>query len=264
MLKLKDRIKKFRIIDTHLHLGCLSNLNFPSRSDKEIIGLLKQYGIEKAIFSHHAALSTVSFGFEKTIEVLREYDDYLYAYLVYNPNFAAESLDIIKKYGNIKKIAGIKIHPSWHCCYPYDEKYDVLWDYADKNSMIVLTHSWKPDVANESQKFSDPFFFGKILEEYQNVKLILAHAGGRGEYLYRVMDLLEKYENMYVDFSGDIFVPGLVEEYVRKAGSKKLLFGTDMPWIDLRYYLANIDSAHLDDDAKADIFGLNAIRLFDL
>ncbi len=264
MAQLKDRIQKYRIIDAHLHMGHLANLNFPGGSDDDIIELFKKYRIEKAIFSHHGALSTVTFGIEKTKECLEKYGDFLNAYLVFNPNFADESLDAIKEYSPNKNIVGVKIHPSWHSCYPYDEKYDAFWEYANKNKIVVLTHSWNPNVANKAQRFSDPFFFGPILEKYPDIKLILAHAGGRGEYHYKVIDLIIKYENMYVDFAGDIFVPGLVEEYVRRAGSKKLLFGTDMPWIDLRYYLTNIDHAEISDSEKADIFGLNAIRLFDL
>jgi predicted TIM-barrel fold metal-dependent hydrolase len=262
MINPGDRIKKYRIIDTHLHLGSLANLNSPGGSDKQIVELLERHGIEKAIFSHHAALSTVAFGIEKTIEALQKYDGYLLCYLVFNPNFAAESLEILKRYKGTRYVAGIKIHPSWHACYPFDEKYDALWDFADKHGLVILTHSWKPDVANKMQRFSDPFFFGKILEKYPDIKLILAHAGGRGEYHYRVIELIEKYDNMYVDFSGDVFVPGLIEEYVRRAGSKKLLFGSDMPWIDIRYHLANIGSAGIGDSQKADIFGLNAVKLF--
>jgi len=264
MKNLKDRIKKYRIIDTHIHLGNISSLNFPGGNDEEIISILKKYGVEKAVFSHHAALSTVAFGAAKTLEALEKYSDFFSAYLVFNPNFANESIEMIKRYRTLKNIAGIKIHPSWHSCYPYDEKYDLLWDYAEKNSVVVLTHSWNPNVANRAQRFSDPFFFGKILDKYPGIRLILAHAGGRGEYLYRVMDLIEKYENMYVDFSGDIFIPGLVEEYVRRTGSRKLLFGSDMPWIDARYGLSFISSAEIGDDARADIFGGNAERLFGL
>jgi predicted TIM-barrel fold metal-dependent hydrolase len=259
-----DRSRDFRIIDSHLHLGNLPNLNFPGGTDKQIIDLLKQSGVEKAIFSHHGALSTFKSGLKKTMDVLERYKDFLLAYNVYNPNFGEESLNAIKSLKDDKSFVGIKIHPSWHSCYPYDGKYEKFWEYADRNGLIVLTHSWNPHVPNRAQKYSDPFFFEKIIKKYRDVRLILAHAGGRGEYLYKVIDLLERHENLYVDFAGDIFTPGLIEEYVMRIGSERLLFGTDMPWIDVRFYISDLLASKISNGDKANIFGLNAIRLFNI
>ena len=259
-----DRLEGFRIIDSHLHLGYLANLNFPGGSDKSIIELLKQCGVEKAIFSHHSALSTFKHGLNKTYDALEKYGDFLLAYAVFNPNFSEDSLNVIKGLKDDKRFVGVKIHPSWHSCYPYDEKYTRFWEYADQNGLTVLTHSWNPDVPNRSQKYSDPFFFEKIIEKYRDTRIILAHAGGRGEYLYRVIELLERHKDLYVDFAGDIFTPGLIEEYVRRIGSERLLFGTDMPWIDIRFYIADLIAADISSTDKANIFGLNAIKLFNI
>ncbi len=259
-----DRLRDFRIVDTHLHLGNLANLNIPGGSDRSIISLLKKFGVEKAIFSHHAALSTFKQGQEKTIEILEKYGDILIAYQVFNPNYGDDSLNAIKNLRDDKRFAGVKIHPSWHACYPYDIKYQKFWEYADDNGLVVLTHSWNPNVPNKAQKFSDPFFFEPIIRKYPNISLILAHAAGRGEYLYKVIDLLEANENLYVDFSGDVFVPGLIEEYVLRLGSERLLFGSDMPWIDIRFHITNILNLKISQSDRANIFGLNAIRLFDL
>jgi len=260
---IQNRLKDFTIIDTHLHLGYLSGLNMPQEPESAIIGQYKKYGISKAIFSHHYALASVDFGMECTMRALEKYRGSFFAYLVFNPNFEKKSLEIIKEYVNHEAIAGVKIHPSWHSCYPYDERYSKFWEFADKKGLIILTHSWNPNVSNKSQKFSDPLFFEKIAKAHPDLKIILAHAGGRGDYLYKVIDLIINNDNLYVDFAGDIFEPFLVRDYVSKAGSKKLLFGTDLPWLDLRYYLSNILNAEISDSDRANIFGLNAARLFE-
>lgn len=265
---LNDIIKQQKIdiiIDTHLHFGKLSSLNVPSGSDDDIVKCLKKYNVSKAVFSHHYALSSVEFGFEKTIEVLNKYKGFLYTYLVFNPNFPKKSIEHIKKYINFEGVVGIKIHPSWHACYPFDEKYKEFWNYANENQLIILTHSWNPNVPNKAQKFSDPFFFTDIAAEYPNVKIILAHAGGRGSYLYKVIDIVKNNKNIYVDFSGDIFEPNLIETYVKKLpDSKKLLFGTDMPWVDIRYSLSKILNSNISIEDKKNILGLNALKLFNL
>lgn len=250
------------VIDSHLHLGFLSNLNIPGASDNNIISLLKESGVKKAIVSHHADLSMPDYGKELLFQSLEKFTDFLYGLLVFNPNFKDSSLDFIRKNYKREKIVGIKIHPSWHSCYPTDIRYKKFWAFAEERQIPVLTHSWNPDVPNKAQKFSDPFNFEEIIKRHPDLRLTLAHAGGRGDYLYKVIDLLEKYPNLYTDFAGDIFEPKLIETYVERLGSKKLFFGTDMPWIDVRYYLVNILNAEITDKDKENILGLNAARLY--
>jgi len=263
-LNLEELVNNYLIIDCHIHLGSLSDLFIPSDSNDTLISALKRFGVKKAITATHRELSTINYGFNELIELLNKYKDFLFGYLVFNPNFEDDSLKIIQKYFNHKSIVGIKIHPSWHLTYPFDKKYEKFWNFASENEIPVITHSWNPDVPNKSQRYSDPFFFEDIIKEHPKLKLILAHAGGRGKVLYDVINLLEKYENLYVDFAGDIFVPGLIEEYVKRVGSAKIIFGTDMPWVDVRFQLFNILNSDISDEDKRNILGLNAVKFFNL
>lgn len=117
-------------------------------------------------------------------------------------------------------------------------------------------------MANKAQKFRDPFLFVDILIKHPGLRLILAHDGGRGSYPYKVIGLLEQHPNLYEDFAGDIFEPGLIEAYVERVGSGRLLFGTDMPWLDIRFYIINILCADISGDDKINILGFNSSKLF--
>ncbi len=254
--------KNYEIIDTHLHLGELAYFNTGGNTDRQIIELIEKLKVKKAVFSHHGALSTVGLGFDKTVTILKKYRGFLFAYLVFNPNYCRKTLDTIKSNIENDGFVGVKIHPSWHKVYPYDKKYKLFWEYADANNLVVLTHSWNPHVANKDQKFSDPFFFKDILEKYGGIKLILAHSGGRGDYLYRTIELLKQFDNLYVDFAGDIFLSGLLENYVKEVGSSRILFGTDMPWSDIRYHIIRVEDSDLSKKDKNNIFSGNAKKLF--
>ena len=262
--KLEILAKNYLIIDTHIHLGNLPYLCMPSNTEENIIDLLKKNGVKKAICAHHGSLSTISYGLDELFESLERYDSFLYGYLVFNPNFEKDSLESIEKNYKRNHIAGIKIHPSWHLCYPQDNRYERFWKFAAQREIPVLTHSWDPDVPNKSQKFSDPFGFENIIKKFPGLKLILAHAGGRGKMLYRVISLMEKYPNLYVDFAGDIFIPGLIEEYIERVGSQRILFGSDMPWVDIRFHLAHVLNLNIAEEDKKNILGLNALKLFNL
>lgn len=261
-INIKNSVEKYFLIDSHLHLGYVAGFNLLNVSDDMIISIEKKTGIKKAICAHHAELATVDLGTDIFLKALEKYKDFLYGYIVFNPNHGAEELKKIKKYINHENIVGVKIHPSWHLCLPNDAKYYDFWKYAEENNIIVMTHSWNPNVANKSQKYSDPFNFEKVIKEFKNIRIILAHIGGRGDYLYKVIDLLEKHSNLYADFSGDVLEPFIIEEYVKRVGSERLLFGTDMPWTDARYHLINILHAGISEKDRVKILGLNASRLF--
>jgi hypothetical protein len=68
--------------------------------------------------------------------------------------------------------------------------------------------------------------------------------------------------NVYADTSGVRRFDYLVEA-VRRAGSKKLLFGSDGPWLHPGLELYKIRLLHLSPAAEANILGHNAIRLLD-
>ncbi len=261
--RLKKIMEKYQIIDSHLHLGVLGYMNILGDPDGSMLKLVEKYGLDYAVFSHHAALASTTFGWEKTIEALGK-DSKLYAYIVFNPNHGDFGMKLLEENIGKERFSGVKIHPSWHRCYPADARYKRFWEYAHQNKLVVLSHSWNPDVANPDQKYSDPFLLADIAKKYRDITLILAHGGGRGAYLYKVLDILKENKNIYVDFAGDILLPGLLEDYVDAIGSKRILFGTDMPWSDIRYHLLWIEGSEIDEKDKRNIFGLNAKRLFKL
>lgn len=264
LYNLENKVKDYVVIDAHLHIGSPAYLYMPSNNSDAVVNLLKKFGVKKAICSTHSSFFTINFGLNELLQILKRYRDFLFGYFVFNPNYDDISLNLLKEHLDNKSIVGIKIHPSWHLCYPDDKRYEKFWDLAQERQLPVLTHSWNPEVANKTQKFSNPFLFENIIKKYPDLKLILAHAGGREDMLYKVIDLMEKYENLYVDFAGDVFVPGLIEEYVKKVGSERLLFGTDMPWTDLRFHLAHIFNLDLNENEIKNILGINAIKLFKL
>ena len=259
---LKEFLKDTDVVDSHLHLGRVAYLNMSNKNDDNIIALLKRSGVKKAIVSHHGSFTTRKYGTKELFGLLDKYKGFLYGLLVFNPNHMEGSLGLINSSYSRKDIVGAKIHPTWHLCYPTDSRYEKFWDLAEEKKIPVLTHSWNPEVPNKAQKFSDPFLFENIIKKHPGLRLILAHAGGRGSYFYKVLGLLEKYPNLYVDFAADTFEPGLIEAYVERVGSGRILFGADMPWVDIRYHLVNILSADISEEDKKNILGLNSMKLF--
>lgn len=102
-----------------------------------------------------------------------------------------------------------------------------------------------------------------VAEEYPGVRFIIPHLGSfaddwraqRG-----LIDILVRRENVFADSSG-VRRFDLLEEAVRRAGARKLLFGSDGPWLHPGVELAKIDALGLEAADRARVLGFNLLRL---
>ncbi|MBU0477184.1 amidohydrolase family protein [bacterium] len=251
------------IIDVHTHLGKDANFYYPDVSIKKILYIMDKLGIDKICSSHLACLGgEFGYGYKETLKAFDEGKKRIYGYFVYNPNLIKESLYWMKKHRDDKRFIGIKIHPAFHQSFPHVDEYVPLWKYAENFSLPVLTHSWERDVNNPRQSFSQPHLFSQVLDKYPKLRLILAHSGGRYHGHLQAITLAKKYKNVYLDLAGDSFSFGLIEHLVKEVGSKKILFGSDLTWIDPRANLGRIFQAKITDKDKEKILGLNAVNLW--
>lgn len=102
-----------------------------------------------------------------------------------------------------------------------------------------------------------------IAAEYPDVSFILPHLGSFADD-YRahaqVIDLLVRRPNVFADTSGVRRFDYLVEA-VRRAGSHKLIFGSDGPWLHPGLELEKIFQLGLQGESLANILGKNIMRL---
>jgi len=64
--------------------------------------------------------------------------------------------------------------------------------------------------------------------------------------------------------TGSLLPRGMLERMVNGVGAERVLFGTDMPFVDGRPQIGYVACARIPDDSKRLIFGLNAKRIFRL
>ena len=265
MIDFQKEIKKLKIIDSHMHLGLSSQLYCPGYSDKRVIEMQKRYGVRICLCSHIQSLTGV---IDDQVEIIRsadeEFGNYVYWYMIYDPRAAQSSISIIDE--NRKKInfAGIKIHPVIHQTSLDDPDYYPLWEYAVENDITILSHTWSPFTDNPKQFLSGPLLLEGVLKKYKKLKIVLGHAGGKASFYPKVIDFASNFKSVYLEFAGDTFSPGIFRRAIDAIGSQKILFGTDMPWIDIRYHIINILVANISREEKMNIFYDNSIRLFGL
>ena len=102
-----------------------------------------------------------------------------------------------------------------------------------------------------------------IAAEYPDVNFIIPHMGSFADdwrAQQRMVEQLVRYPNVYADTSGVRRFDYLVEA-IRKAGARKLLFGSDGPWLHPGVELAKIKALRLSHQSEALVCGGNVSRL---
>ncbi len=171
-------------------------------------------------------------------------DDFIYQWVVIDPRDERTFLQV-RRMLKEKKTLGIKIHPIFHQ-YSILEYGRNIFSFANDYGAVVLMH---PEHIMETVK---------IVNEFPEMKLILAHLGGV-EWVQAIENA--KHGNVYADTSGNASCRNNVIEYtVKKVGSEKIFFGTDA--YSCAFQRGRIDYADISELDKENILYKNAQRVF--
>jgi len=153
---------------------------------------------------------------------------------------------------------GIKLQPSFHKTAADDDAYVPAYKLAREFGKPIMTHSWEVSSYNPVQYLSHPDRFRKHLKTFPHVTLVLGHAGGRPSALDAVAALCREYPHVRMDLAADYYDNGLIDNLAATVGVDRILFGSDMNWMDPRCNLAPVLASSLSDDDLLRILRLNA------
>ena len=105
---------------------------------------------------------------------------------------------------------------------------------ADKYGWKVILHISRPDRLKDPRNVKELM---EIEQKYPNVKLIVAHIGRAysKEDLGNAFDTLKNTKNMMFDFCANT-LPEATETCINAVGTKRILFGSDLPIAKMRMY----------------------------
>ncbi len=181
---------------------------------------------------------------------------------VFHPKSDAAQLRRLVNACRDPECAGIKIHPSTHQVAADDDAYAPVYALAETQGRTILTHSWDISATNPTQYLSHPDRFRKHLRSHPLARLVLGHAGGRPGSIPAVIALCREFPRVRVDLAGDYYDNGLIECLADGIGPGRIIFGSDMNWIDPRANLAPVLAAAVSDEAAARILRWNALETY--
>ena len=265
-----DNLEPF-IIDAHIHLGHMANFFMPDNTLDRMIRLMDRCGIKAVCASHIVGLMTHHFEYAhaETLKAVQAFPGRIYGYAIYNPHFPEKSMEVVKDHLGKKGFIGVKIHPAGHR-YPIDGVgHTPLWEHASEHGIPVLTHTWDATPQNTypyelvpAQVNAQPKLVDPVAERYPDLRIIMAHSGGHYNGHLQAIEVARKRKNVFVDIAGETISFGLIEWFVTEIGAGKILFGSDINWLDPRAHIGRVLGSRISTADKERIFYKNADSLF--
>ena len=258
------------IIDAHAHNvapGSRNLFGFPTPdedfSPADWVANLDYLAIEQAFLIPCNALTDKNISAGKCTAPLRQHAPDRFRYMtVFHPAMNATQCARVAAELADKTCVGLKIHPSTHELEADHPSFEKAYRMAIEAGKPVVTHSWEISDYNPVQQLAHPGRFRRQLAAHPEVTLVLGHAGGRPSTLEAVVNICREFPKTVVDVSGDYFDNGVFDCLAGRLGVDKVMFGSDVDWVDQRCNLGPIFACRLPDEDVFKILRANARRVF--
>jgi hypothetical protein len=187
---------------------------------------------------------------------IEENKGFLFGAVYINPNRTKNADDMEKELDVCAQsgaFTSIKLHPVWNGRQVDDSAYFPVYSRAALLGYPVLIHTWGCDDIRKLES---------VTQKFPKTNFLAAHCGGELDASLLAGEVAARLDNFYLDFTCSWAYANLLEYFVQKAGSHKIIFGSDAVWNSFDASVGRIIFAGISDNEKRDILGLNAKRLF--
>ena len=246
------------IFDCHGHLGVHPDFPAWKHSPEEMLQVMDLLNIELlAISSTRACYNDCPRGNAEVAEVLRKYPQRFRGYVTASPRPPGEALGELERWSHFHRPPLIKLHPECHQ-YPVNgEYYRPIWDFANQTHAVVLVHTW------DSDSNCGPLLLGPIAGEFPQAKIIVGHSGVTWRGYEQSFAVAAEASNTFLDITGSQSHRTIIERAVSRLGAHRVLFGSDMPFLEAAMLLGRVLSARISDQDKEKIFRTNFAQLLE-
>lgn len=240
------------VIDIHGHMGQWFNFSIPGRGDEDILDAMARYGIGHIVLSHLKTI-TGSFteGNREAMAFAARHPEQVSAYIGVDPHYPKQTMEELTRWVDDPCAAGIKLHPETHRYSILDPVCQSVFRFANDRRLPVLIHIWGPQAARDC---------AQVALENPGMQLIMGHSGGPEAYREAVW-AAQQAENIVLDITGSYALEGQLEWTVEKVGANRIVFGSDMPFIDAKHTLGRVLYSALTLEQKRMILSGNAGKL---
>ncbi len=261
------------IIDSHIHISYLNKPKSFLEIKKDLFLNMKKNKISHSVVIPDNVPNPQCADLDNVMELVKgELRLFMIGTLKIS-KINRQSLAKIDKLFKEKVIRGFKIFPGHDPIYPTDKRWHPVYKLCIKYDFPLIIHTGINTGNRDCAKYNDPKYIIKIVKDYPNLKIIIAH------YFWPKLDycysMTEGFNNIYFDTSAMADKEVLEEsggikkmrEILIKTIKRNLdnvLFGTDWPMCDVKKHIDLINSLNLTKEEKNKVFYRNAMKVFKL
>lgn len=245
------------IIDVHAHIMAADY----EKDKQDILKAIVLYGIDRLYVSaidgavFNPGKEEIDAYNAEMYRFMQQCPEHIFGYCYVNPNHD-NTLEVLKRGIDVYRMSGVKLWVSHYCD---DSKVFPVIQFCIERSVPVLIHSFHKAVGqlpNETVGKN----VAALARLYPQAKILMAHLGAN---CYNGIKAIKNCPNVMVDFSGSIFRRDDIDYTVEMLGSKRVMFGTDLPQPgSMLSNYGRVLEADLTEEQRDDIMYKNALAFF--
>ncbi len=262
------------IIDCHVHVNQYELLKNVSSLEERIKMLqleMTSNNVDYSIILSSYLVNKERPSTWQIIEAIKKYDNMGVVAGFTIDNHTDEDLKNYRKWIKEGLIKGMKIYSGYEHYYPYDKRYQKVYDTCIEFDIPAMFHTGDTFSATGKLRYSRPLNLDDVAVDNPELKLVLCHLGN--PWIQDAEEVLYKNKNVYADISGLVIgdfdhyfekmIRDKVAELINYAGEPKyLMYGTDWPISAMDSYLSFVAKLKIKSEYRDLMMYKNAQKLF--
>ena len=207
-------------------------------------------------------------------EVLRfaaKHADVAIPFISVDPTRGPEALREAKRLLATGQVRGLKLHPPLQQFFANDRAAYPLYELFAEARLPVLFHTGHsgigtgvPGGGGIRLKYGHPMHIDDVAVDFPELPIVMAHPSFPWQ--DEAISICLHKPTVYIDLSGwsPKYFPPVLVQYANSLLKRKVLFGSDYPWITPDRWLADFATIGIKDEVRPLILKENAIRLLGL
>ncbi len=248
------------VVDAHCHMGPYWNFQVVDEGSAEaMVRSMDTLGIDVSLVSPHLAITAdCAEGNVQSAEAAAAFPGRIVPLITVSGRATPEQVEAeVTHWHNETGIKAFKFHAALHGVDTLADGYTPVYEYANNHGLPILSHSW-------SGAGGTAGVIATLAERYPGIEFVNAHSASSWDGIEANCAVAEDHPRFHLDLTGSRLLWGAVEYMVQRMGPDRILYGSDSPFIDPRPSMGRMMCAHISDDDKRKILGLNAKKLYKL
>ncbi|OLC23033.1 MAG: amidohydrolase [Thaumarchaeota archaeon 13_1_40CM_4_48_7] len=261
------------IIDCHVHLNHYEGTKYlPLEERKELLLHTMQDGnVDHSIILSSYKVNPDRPSTEQLIEISKKHENLSVVAGFSIDGHNDDDFQDCRKWLKDGLIRGMKLYCGYEHYYPYDKRYQRVYDLCIEYDVPVMIHTGDTFSSKGKLKYSHPLNIDEIAVDNPELKIIICHIGN--PWIQDCEEIIYKNKNAYADISGLVlgefshyfedYMVDKVREFLNYAGEPRyLLYGSDWPLSSMDSYLNFAAKLELTQHSRELLMFRNAKSLF--